>query len=67
MAKIFSPNKKYSGIVAGVRFVSGQGETDKKHLIKWFKIKGYKIEGIEDKIPPKEESPKVEKKSDKKK
>ncbi len=44
MAKIFCPNKQYSGVSATVTFVNGVGETDKPHLIDWFKSKGYKVE-----------------------
>jgi len=44
MAKILCPNKQYSGVSASVTFVNGVGETDKPHLIDWFKSKGYKVE-----------------------
>jgi hypothetical protein len=44
MSIIFSPSKTYSGIRAGVAFKNGQGETDDKNLIAWFKAKGYTIE-----------------------
>ena len=37
MPKIYAPNKEYTGVSAGVSFVKGVGETDKKHLIEWFK------------------------------
>lgn len=47
MAKIFCPNKQYSGVSATVTFVNGVGETDKPHLIDWFKSKGYKVEEAE--------------------
>lgn len=42
MAKIYAPNKKYTGIVAGVLFSDGVGETEDKYLIGWFEEKGYK-------------------------
>jgi len=41
--KIFTPSKTYSGVRAGVRFINGEGETDNKELIGWFKSKGYFI------------------------
>lgn len=44
MAKIYSPNKHYTGLSASVTFVNGVGETDDKYLIHWFKSKGYKVE-----------------------
>lgn len=45
MAKIYAPNKQYTGISAGVPFVNGAGETDDPHLIDWFKAHGYEVEG----------------------
>ena len=44
MAKIFAPNKDYTGVSAGVPFVKGVGETEKEHVIEWFKSKGYKVD-----------------------
>lgn len=44
MAKIIAPNKKYSGIAAGVSFYNGVGETTDPYLIQWFKEHGYKVE-----------------------
>ena len=44
MAKIYAPNKEYTGISAGVAFTDGVGETDKTHLIEWFKAHGYEVE-----------------------
>ncbi|MFF5993457.1 hypothetical protein AAGS61_01730 [Lysinibacillus sp. KU-BSD001] len=44
MAKIYAPNKKYTGVSATVSFVNGIGETDNEHLIKWFASKGYTVE-----------------------
>lgn len=43
MAKIYSKNKKYNGISAGVNFVDGVGETDNPHLISWFYENGYAV------------------------
>ena len=45
MAKIFAPNKDYTGISAGVGFVKGVGECADPYLISWFKSKGYTVEG----------------------
>ncbi|MBK5242053.1 Rho termination factor N-terminal domain-containing protein [Clostridium sp.] len=50
MAKIYSKNKKYNGISAGVNFVNGVGETDVPHLISWFHENGYTI--VKDKNEP---------------
>lgn len=44
MAKIIAPNKGYNGTAASVSFRDGIGETDKPHLIQWFKEHGYKVE-----------------------
>lgn len=44
MTKIYTPNKGYTGTIAGVSFVKGVGETDDKYLIGWFKEKGYIVE-----------------------
>lgn len=43
--KIYAPNKRANGVYASVRFVDGVGETDKPHLIEWFKQNGYTVEG----------------------
>ncbi|WP_352419828.1 Rho termination factor N-terminal domain-containing protein [Proteiniborus sp.] len=43
MAKIYAPNKRYTGLIAGVSFVDGVGETDDKWLINWFENKGYEV------------------------
>lgn len=44
MTKIHAPNKEYTGVVAGVSFNKGVGETEDKWLIGWFEEKGYKVE-----------------------
>ena len=44
MAKIFAPNKQYTGLSASIGFVNGVGETEDKDLLKWFKDHGYDIE-----------------------
>ena len=43
MAKIYTPNRGYTGKIAGVSFVNGEGETENEWLIQWFKNKGYKV------------------------
>lgn len=48
MAKIYSPNKGYTGMSAGVSFCNGVGETDSSRLIEWFIRHGYKVEKAED-------------------
>jgi len=47
MAKVFSPNKDYTGISAGVYFSQGVGECTDPYLLGWFKSKGYTVEEIE--------------------
>lgn len=58
MAKIYAPNKKYTGASATVVFVNGVGETDDTDMLAWFERQGYTVErqdeGIPDIIPPKE-------------
>ena len=36
MAKIYAPNKEYTGMSASVSFCNGVGETDTPHIIEWF-------------------------------
>lgn len=43
MAKIYSPNKSYTGVSASVAFSKGVGETEDEHLKDWFKDHGYTI------------------------
>ena len=50
MAKIYSNNKQYNGISAGVNFVNGVGESNLLHLLAWFQENGYTI--VEDKREP---------------
>lgn len=42
--KIYAPVKDANGVWASVLFVNGVGETNKPHLIKWFREHGYRIE-----------------------
>lgn len=51
MAKIYAPNKEYTGISATVAFAKGTGETNDEHLIEWFREHGYKVEEVEKKTP----------------
>lgn len=43
MAIVKAPNKAYNGVVAGVRFVDGQGETDDPLALNYFRRHGYQI------------------------
>lgn len=52
VAIIKAPNKDYTGISAGVSFVKGEGKTDDKWKIEWFKRKGYEIVEVD---PPVDE------------
>lgn len=44
MAKIYAPNKEYTGVSAGVPFCNGVGETENTHVIEWFKAHGYRVD-----------------------
>lgn len=44
MAKIFAPNKAYTGVTATVPFANGVGETDDERLLRWFEEHGYSVE-----------------------
>ena len=54
MAKVFAPNKQYSGISAGVAFANGVGECANPYLLKWFKNHGYEVEKVEAEEVPEE-------------
>ena len=43
MTKIYAPNERYTGKIAGVSFINGEGETENEWLIQWFKNKGYRV------------------------
>ena len=43
MAKIYSVNKEFNGISAGVNFVNGVGEAAVPYLISWFYENGYMV------------------------
>ncbi len=51
MAKIYAPNKQYTGISASVSFVKGVGETEVTTLLKWFEEHGYTVEEEKKKEP----------------
>lgn len=43
MAKIYAPNKDYTGVSASVPFANGVGETSNPVLLAWFREHGYTI------------------------
>ena len=51
MARIIAPNKDYAGVSAGVAFLNGEGHTDNRHLIEWFRSHGYIVMGAEEAKP----------------
>ena len=51
MAKVYAPNKKYTGVSATVTFVNGVGESDNADLLAWFERNGYIVEHLEE-APP---------------
>lgn len=54
MFKITIPtNKSYTGIVAGVAFIRGEGKTDNQWKADWFLENGYKVEELKE--DPKED------------
>jgi len=48
MAKIYAPNKQYSGISASVAFAKGVGETENPTLLDWFRGHGYEVEELQE-------------------
>lgn len=52
MAKVYAPNKEYTGVSAGVPFAAGVGQTEDEKLLCWFRTHGYTVEP-EKKEPPK--------------
>ena len=49
MFKITIPtNKSYTGIVAGVAFIRGEGKTDNQWKADWFLENGYEVEEIKE-------------------
>ena len=53
MAKVYAPNKQYTGVTAGVAFVNGVGECGDPWRLDWFRRKGYTVEA-EDQEPAEE-------------
>lgn len=51
MAKIYAPNKEYSGMTASVAFTKGTGETENPVLLDWFQEHGYRVEEPESSDP----------------
>jgi hypothetical protein len=49
MAAVKSPNPEYTGVVVGVEFVDGKGETDDEGALRYFRRQGYDVgEGFPD-------------------
>jgi hypothetical protein len=44
--KITTPEEGYTGIIAGVSFANGEGETENNWLADWFTEKGYGVAEI---------------------
>ena len=63
MAKIKTPVAKFNGESAGVTFVNGEGYTDDKNKISWFKKHGYFVskdkKSEESEIPPENKAPDI--------
>ena len=55
MAKIYAPNKQYTGISAGVPFAAGVGESNNPVRLAWFREHGYEVK--EEAAAPAPESP----------
>ena len=55
MAKVYAPNKEYTGISASVAFANGVGETDSPTLLYWFRKHGYTVQETA-KIPDENQS-----------
>lgn len=49
MAKIYAPNKQYTGVSAGVPFSAGVAACEDAARLDWFREHGYKVE--EEEIP----------------
>lgn len=44
MAKIYAPNKQYTGVSAGVTFAGGAAECEDVARLNWFREHGYRVE-----------------------
>lgn len=60
MAKVYAPNKQYTGVSASVLFCNGVGETDRESLLQWFTDHGYQVDRVK---KSKKEKSKAEKES----
>jgi hypothetical protein len=60
MAKIYAPNKQYSGISASVAFIKGVGETDNPTLLEWFRSHGYVVEEEEEEEEENKQDPPID-------
>lgn len=43
--------ERYTGVIAGVSFSNGEGETENTWLINWFTEKGYTVKEIKEENP----------------
>ena len=64
MAKITTPVKGFTGVVVGVTFADGRGETDNESAIAYFHRHGYTIEAAQKAIEIPEGAPSVDWKGD---
>ena len=44
MSKVKAADKKFTGVIAGVRFENGTGETEDAKALGYFRSRGYAIE-----------------------
>lgn len=44
MAKVYAPNKQYTGVSAGVPFAGGVAECTDAARLQWFLERGYQVE-----------------------
>jgi hypothetical protein len=51
---IETPVAEYAGMVAGVRFTAGRGETDDENAVAYFQRQGYTVTPVEDDGEPDE-------------
>lgn len=53
MSRVKTPVEGFSGVVAGVEFTDGAGETDNANALSYFRRHGYTVEAEEKKAPAK--------------
>lgn len=46
--KVNTPEEGYTGLIAGVSFVDGEGNTSDEWAVNWFRENGYSITEIEE-------------------